>query len=309
MACSSSTAPINISSTGYTDDCYLKCEYKYNYPRSPATTISNNGNYLALSYDKVKIVYNNNDLRAQNIRIYSPSIHTFNGIKADAEMIIKHVGMGQSLLVCIPIQISSSTNNASKTLDFLITQAASRVPAAGESAVVSSNNFTLSDFIPKKKPFFSYGGTLPYPPCNGDHQYVVFMPEDSQVFISSKTMALLKKIIIPSDIKIKSPHQYFYNKIGAIYSNPESDEGDDDIYIDCQPTGSDGELIPVPGTSNDPDKKPPLDFNNPIVLILISVIAGFVVIFLLSVIFKFFKRRRGASSGSTVTPSSDLGGD
>ena len=81
MACSSSTAPINISSSGYADDCYLKCEYKYNYPRSPATTISNNGNYLALSYDKVKIVYNNNDLRAQNIRIYSPSIHTFNGVK------------------------------------------------------------------------------------------------------------------------------------------------------------------------------------------------------------------------------------
>ena len=55
MACSSSTAPINISSTGYTDDCYLKCEYKYNYPRSPATTISNNGNYLALRHVLARI--------------------------------------------------------------------------------------------------------------------------------------------------------------------------------------------------------------------------------------------------------------
>ena len=106
MACSSSTAPINIAKDEIDDDCYLKCFYKYNYPASPATTITNNGNYLSLSYDKVKVNYNNNELITGDIRLYTPSLHTFDGISADAEMVISHMDAGISLLVCIPIVIS-----------------------------------------------------------------------------------------------------------------------------------------------------------------------------------------------------------
>ena len=304
MACASSTAPINISSKDYTDDCSLKCLFKYNYPRSPATTIKNNGNYLGLSYDKVKVNYNNNDLRVQGIRLYSPSLHTFDGVKADGELIIKHMDMGISLLVCIPVVISSGKNDASKTLEFIIEQAAARAPAAGESAVISTNNFTLNNFIPKKKSLFSYRGTLPYAPCNGDHQYVVFMPKDSPVFISSKTMGVLKKIIMPHDSTIKPTHEYFYNKRGAIFTDPNSDEGDDDIYIDCHPTGADGELISVPTSSK--NEKSPLDFNNPIVIILLSIIGGLLVIFLLSVLLQFFRTRRANAAAAAATAANPV---
>ena len=94
MACISSTAPIDLTDKGYADDCSLKCQFKYDYPRSPATSISNEGNHLALSYDKVKVSYNNTDLRVQGIRLYSPSLHHFNGVPADGELIIKHMDMG-----------------------------------------------------------------------------------------------------------------------------------------------------------------------------------------------------------------------
>lgn len=297
MACTSSTAPINISSKDYTDDCSLKCLFKYNYPRTPVVTIRNEGNHLAVSYDKVKVDYNNNELRTEGIRIYTPSLHTFNGARADGEIVISHMDMGISLLVCIPIVISSSKTDASKNLEYIIQQSASRNPNVGEKSLVSIKNFTLNSFIPKKAPLFSYQATLPYAPCNGDHQYIVFMPERSPVFISSNTMAVLKKIIIPHDSVIKPSTEYFFNKRGAIYGNPESDDADDDIYIECNPTGADGELISVPNTSKKFDK-PPIDFNNPVVIIVLGIIGGILLILILSIIGQFFYRRRRGGAGA-----------
>lgn len=306
MTCTSSTAPINISSEDYTDDCSLKCMFKYNYPRVPATTLRNEGNYLAVSYDKVKINYNNNDLRVEGIRIYTPSLHTFDGVRADGEIVITHMDMGISLLVCIPIVISSGKNDASKNLEYIIAQAASRVPNVGEKAVISVKNFTLNSFIPKKASLYSYQGTLPYSPCNGDHQYVVFMPDKSPVFMSSQTMSVLKKIIMSHDSVIKPSGEYFFNKRGAIFTDPNSDEGDDDIYIECNPTGADGEPIPVPETSKTPNK-PPMDFSNPVVIVVLGIIGGLLLILLLSVIGQFFYRRRTAASNVTGTGGVDMG--
>lgn len=301
MTCTTSTAPINISDKDYSDECSLKCLFQYNYPASPATTITNEGNYLAISYDKVKINYNNSDLLVNGMRLYTPSLHNFDGEEADGELIINHVDMGISLLVCIPIVISTKASNASKSLSYLLGQAITKTPNAGEKAVVSVNNFTLNDFIPKKSPFYSYTATLPYSPCNGTHQYIVYMPKDTTLFISPKLMSDLQKIILPHDSAIKPKLDYFLNKRGAVFQDPSSDGGDD-IYIDCQPTGADGEPIPVPN-SNAP-KSPPFNFKNPIVIILVSIICASALIFIIYWSVKNFKSRSSTSATASEGGSS-----
>lgn len=300
MACATSTAPINISTKGKVDDCSLKCQFKYNYPRSPATTITNNGNYLGLSYDKVKVSYNDNDLRVQDIRLYVPSLHTYNGNGADGELVIRHVGMGVSLLVCIPIVISSNKSDASKTLSFLVDSAAKRTPNVGESAVISAKDFTLNSFIPKRKPFYSYTGTLPYAPCNGEHQYVVFMPETSPVYISSKDMGLLKNILVAHDSSVKPAGNYFVNERGAVFTDPNSDEGDDDIYIECHPTGAGGKPLPDSG-SKAADQGDAIDFDNPIVIIILGILGGALVIILISILVPLIKGAWARRSAARAT--------
>ena len=168
-------------------------------------------------------------------------------------------------------------------------------------------NFTLNSFIPKKAPLYSYKATLPYAPCNGSHQYVVFMPDKTPVFISSQTMAVLKKIIIAHDSTIKPSTEYFYNKRGAIFTDPTSDDADDDIYIECHPTGADGELIAVPPSTSKELEKPPMDFNNPWVIIILGIIGGILLIIMISVIGQFFYKRRtpGASTTSSTSAGSD----
>ena len=295
MACASSTAPINISSKDYTNECSLKCMFKYNYPRVPSVTVANQGNYLEISYEKAKVSYNNTDLVVNGIRLYTPSLHTFDGKRADAELVINHMDMGISLLLCIPVTLSASSTNASESLGYILTQAASRTPNAGEKAVIPTKNFTLNDFVPKKSPLYSYKATLPYPPCNGDHQYVVFMPEDSPVFISPVTMASLKKIMTPHDSSIKPKLDYFFNKRGAVFLDPTSDDNDDDIYIDCQPTGSNGEPIQVP-SGNREHKKAPLDFSNPIVITILGIVGGILLIIIIGIVVQFFRTRSGTAT-------------
>lgn len=289
MACKNSTSPINISKNEINDECFLKCLYKYNYPVSPATTVTNNGNHLTFSYDKVRIKFNNDKLLTGDIHLYAPSLHTFNNKHADAELIINHMDAGISLLVCIPISISNSTNEPSKELKALLEQAMEKTPNIGETTVIPTKNFTLNSFIPKKKGFYSYVATLPYEPCNGTHQYVVYMPEDSQVYLNSETMRLLSKIIVEHKYGVKKAGEVFYNKRGAIFEGASESSDDNDIYIECHPTGSEGEepvQLPIDSSIKISE---PINFKNPVVITIIGLLAGLIVIYLISIILSFFR--------------------
>jgi carbonic anhydrase len=297
MTCTTATAPINISKDSIDDNCSLKCHYKYDYPVTPSAPISNEGNYLVISYDNAKIKFNDNELLTNSIRIYTPSMHTFNGLSSDGEIIISHVGAGYSLLVCIPIVISSGKSEGSKELESIIKFASEHVPNVGEKSSYVSSTFTLNSFIPKKKSFYSYNGTLPYSPCNGNHNYVVFMPSDSSVFISSENMNELQKMIIKHDSVIKKTNSVFYNKKGAIYDGGVTSLEDDDIYIDCRPTGEDGEVVPIPtcNSNKKPTNTESFDFSNPAVIVLVSLLGGILLFILIHSAIAIYKSIRGQS--------------
>lgn len=296
MTCINATSPINISKNEIDDDCSLKCHYKYDYPITPSAPITNEGNHLYISYDNAKVKFNNNELLTNNIRIYTPSLHNFNNIEADGEIIISHVGAGYSLLTCIPIVISGSKTDGSKELESIIKFASEFIPNVGEKSNYVSSSFTLNSFIPKKKPFYSYNGTLPYSPCNGSHNFVVFMPSDSSVFISSENMNQLQKMIVKHDSVIKKTNSVFYNKKGAIFDGGVTSLEDDDIYIDCHPTGEDGEVIPVPtcNSNKKPTNTESFDFSNPAVIVLISLLGGILLFILIHSIIAIYKSIRNS---------------
>ena len=136
--------------------------------------------------------------------------------------------------------------------------------------------------------------SLPYKPCNGSHQYVVFTPEDSDVFMSSSTMAKLKKMITHHNVKVKKTHELFYNKYGAVFEGAESQE-DNEIYIECHPTGSEGEEH-VQVNLDKTIKEPSLNFKNPVVITLIGLLAGLILIIVISIVLNYFRGRTATTS-------------
>lgn len=236
MSCSNATAPIDISKENVIGKCDLKCELSYHYNDSSCVA-TNRGDYISLAYDTSSsppVTYNSSSYDVKEVRIYSPSLHSFNGTKADGEFIIIHntYAGANPLLICIPIKSSNSGETSSKYLSNIIKTVATNAPTIDEQTTVTISNFNLNAFVPKK-PFFSYTATEPYQPCNeGKNEYIVFA-NDSAIPIAEIILSALKKVISENAYDIKPSPGLFFNQKG-----PSSNVSSGQIYIDCQPVGS-----------------------------------------------------------------------
>ena len=253
MTCPNATAPVNIVNNPEFI-CDLKCEYSFKYPLT-SLNVANRGDYLSLKTDPANsppVTFNANKYGVTEMRIYQPSLHTYSGKPAAAELIILHSGVVSqgNLLVCVPIVLgSSSTSNpdSASLLDLIISEVAKTATSAGSKTSVNIPSFTIDKFVPVK-PYFSYSGTLPYSPCNGEYDYVVYS-QDNGAFLSITALAFtsLQQIISANSYTRQSNSAgVFYNKNGPTNS---AGSGKGDIYMECLPTGSEGEAL-VPLTRN-----------------------------------------------------------
>ena len=232
------TAPIDIKKT--TNLCSLKCLLWYNYGNS-SCTITNLEDTLLIDYDGTSdVMFNSLHYAPNQVRIFKPSIHTFDGKHADAELVITHTSNNGGLLICVPIMANSSVNASMGTtiLDDIIAHA----PKQKESTTLNINDFNLNYIIPKSA-YYSYTGTVAYETCGAEYQYVVF-PKNS-LKIQQTTLDTLGTFIHSTYIPVKTGTCY-YNAKGTTQNGFS---GDGQIYIDCQPTNEGEEIIfkePVP---------------------------------------------------------------
>lgn len=231
MSCSLSNSPINLSDNN-SGTCDLKCKYMFKYNDS-STTITNKGDYLSLSYDKPNVepvIYNSKAYHVDEIRIFKPSLHTYNNSNANAELIIIHVNeYNEKLLVCIPIGI----DREGPLEDILLT--ASKFANSKGKKTFMTKTINLNNLIPFKQ-MYVYKGSLPFSPCNGENTIIAF-DKKAYIPISQVSFNMLKDMIYVHKIKVKD-NNFFINKTG-----PKSLSTDNEIYIDCKPMSDDGETI------------------------------------------------------------------
>ena len=241
MSCNNATAPIDL--TKNTDNiCNLKCSYSFKYTPT-SLQIMNKGKYLSFKTDETTtppVIFNDQKYNVQEVRLYCKSLHTYAGQQADAEMVIVHTDIKSinSLLVCIPImQSSTTTAESAEQFDYILAEVGRTANSNGGETVYNSQTMTLGKFIPMK-PYYSYTGTLPWTPCNGTYDYVVFQKSDAITISPQAYSALLSVIPAPNNITTNSnPRGVYYNPNGPVPPNVG------EIYIDCQPTGDDGEIL------------------------------------------------------------------
>ena len=242
MTCNQANAPIdiNLNSSG---TCDLKCEYRFNYQNS-SIVAQNNGDYLLIKYENTSVppvLYNGEAYSIGEVRIYSPSLHKYNGSQADAEILISHSSGSQNLIVSIPLKVSAIKSKSSKFFDLLSENIANLANKPGQQVMINNTLMNLNDFVPEKK-YYSYSGTLPYLPCNGTNDYVVFsMSEDAYSTISSSALKKFRNVISVSSITTKSNKFFASTKVARMGTGASDD--DNDIYIECNPTGELGQTL------------------------------------------------------------------
>ncbi len=226
--------------------CDLKCDYSFKYQPS-SCTVTNRGDYLSMSYDNTSnppVLYNMNKYDVQEVRLYTPSLHSYANSKTDAELIIIHNSTSGSrpLLVCIPIKSSNSTSISAQLFSQIITTVSKSAPSNGNSTNVNTKLYNLSSLVPRK-PYYSYSGLEPYQPCMTDVDLIVYDPLNANLDINTESLNTLTQVISKNvyDVK-KGTSKLFFNEKGP----SRFGSGSDEIYIDCQPVGaSEQEVVTI----------------------------------------------------------------
>ena len=315
MTCPNGTAPVNIVNNPELI-CDLKCEYGFTYPLS-GLNITNKETYLSLKTDKTNtppVTYNTNKYEVSGMRLYQPSLHSYSGKKAEAELIIIHTNISSqgNLLVCVPILAGSGSNNGDSVsiFDTIISEVAKTANSSGTKTTVNIPNFSIDKLIPRK-PYYSYNGTLPYSPCNGDYDYVVFS-KDNEAFLSMSTNAyeaLQKIITVNNSTTATNKNGVFFNKNGPNLASAEKS----DIYMECLPTGSDGPetFIPLVKSSEqtfNTETITSLLKNNFILQILLGICIILVLIKLVQWLMQSLTGQSGAGKAGQVKQGMQSGG-
>ena len=216
--------------------CTYKCFFFYNYAGTSSSNITNETDRLSVRYDGGgDVSFNTETFTPMWVRIFKPSLHSYNGTQAAAELIIEHSAKASSsgLLVCIPLaSTGGSVSDAANLVEQIILKAPT-VKNQAESGGIQ--NFSLNRLIPTA-PYYTYRGPLPYDDCLPDsiYQYVVFHPNNKGALsISTAKMNMLDKLVSYSFIKASKGTDVFFNAKGT---TSNGFNGEDQIYIKCQPT-------------------------------------------------------------------------
>lgn len=300
MSCPNSTSPIDINSSSVVGKCDLKCDYSFKY-QSSSCTATNRGDYIALSYDNNSsppVIYNSNNYDVQEIRLYTPSLHSYSNTHTDGELIVVHNSTSGSkpLLVCVPIQKSNSSSVSAQLFKTIVSTISKSAPTNGDSTSVLTKAFNLSALIPKK-PYYSYSATEPYQPCATNVDFIVYDLQAGSLDINSDTLQTLQQVISKNAYDIKKGPQLFFNEKGpSRYGSSSSDE----IYIDCQPVGASDEtkaVVTEDYTSNSNNTTSVNDLlNNPVVQIILGSILFIILLLIVWVVMGFVSPMKGGSS-------------
>jgi carbonic anhydrase len=298
MSCSTATAPINISISKITGNCDMKCAYSFFYNNS-ACIVTNKGGYLSISYDKSSappVVYNAAAYDVNEIRIYTPSLHSYSDSKTAGEMIIIHKSNtgANDLLVCIPIKLNNSTSGSALFMQTLINTVSSNAPSEGGQTSVNIPRFNLNTLVPHK-PFFSYTATLPYQPCFSTVDYVVFDPTNAYLDIMDDSLNKLYRVISQNPYDIKSGPNLFYNQKGPGSGGALGNE----IYIDCQPVGESEEMSQIVTDGSGYTTTADDFLSNPYVKIVLASLLFIILLYGVKSLLGIFKPAKGGGLSGT----------
>uniref|UniRef100_A0A6C0C5T5 Uncharacterized protein n=1 Tax=viral metagenome TaxID=1070528 RepID=A0A6C0C5T5_9ZZZZ len=182
--------------TRHEDECKGNCDFNFSYNPNSTCELINKGDYLEIKTDgKNNITYNSQPITLNNARLYTPSLHTFDGKHTDAELILKHEGGSTNYMICLPIKATDGTGDSV----FFFKQFAQHIPLEKNyPANVNVKKWSLNDVMPAPKtPFYHYIGQSPYPPCNMKTTMIVFDINHSST-INKKDLNLIKTIIKPT---------------------------------------------------------------------------------------------------------------
>ena len=276
MSCN---VPLNIVRQ-QTDKCSLKCKLWYKYGNS-SCLIKNTKDHLEITYDgDSDVMFNMIPYTPTQILFFKPSIHTYDGQYADAEIVIAHKGGTNGLFICIPIIVSQTMSSA--TGSTILENIFRNAPSTTDPITLNIQDFNANNLIPKSS-YFSY--VAPMIPIGGrcieqsSAQYVVFHQRHGNMTVSQNAMNSLGNLIHDSYISTYEGKSFF-NETGT---RANGFAGDWEIFMDCQPVGESSEVVYQEPTNKQPSIN--LDWIYAAIYIICGIILAIIITKIVMVLF------------------------
>jgi carbonic anhydrase len=314
MSCETTVINI-ITNDTVINECKSQCEYK---PIYGVTSVEGRieKNYLEFKLNDTAYTseYNKEKYKATEMRIYITPLHKYDGTNCNGELMIYHNDYNglNSLILCIPISIGGPPITL---LGSLINKAIT-LGNSGDYTLLDIPDFNISELIPFKKPFYTYEYGDIFKKCNKNSFYIVFKCINAIAISETDFKTLtdgLSPIETTSGINSTSITNFAYNRNGPTYTT------EDEIYIDCSPTGDSKETEPVYTTIKKDETNKNKNKNKKINSFYkfitknetVEFITNFLVFFLIIIIFivVFFKDRIKRLFGGGSSGSGGDGGD
>ena len=185
MTSCSATAPIDLPTRGNANPISgtFNCIYDADMCSGAPVTVSDDRSHLSIKCSggsKSNILFYGRAYVPSEIRIYAPSLQTYNGARANAEILVVHTPGSSAgsntnatgLIISVPVSLSRSGNS---DLAAIIKAANTINPNTLTLNASAPINYTVNvnNFIPAK-PYYVYYGTLPYDSCGGNYYYAAF---------------------------------------------------------------------------------------------------------------------------------------
>jgi hypothetical protein len=225
MTCEGYQFPINLKLSNHRGNCSSNCKVECKYHNSSCIA-TNNGTYFSLSYDRVQIPpikFNDVSLDVKEVRLYSPSLHKYEGIKEDGEMIILHKGNDMSVAICIPIKLNN--DDKSSFLNEIIEKCGMYIQNEDETTTLNLSEYNLTNFIPMNSPFMNYSCNMPFD-CNVIYDVIVFGNKNEYISINTENLNTIRACITSESYNNIEDMNYFVNTGGVTKKMS-------DTYIRC----------------------------------------------------------------------------
>ena len=227
--------PVNIKDTKHI--CREDCSYQYNYSANSSVLVINKGDCLELKIDgKNKVNFNGYTIDLEQsetkdgaVKIFQPSLHLFDGVQVDGEIIITHSGSNNTVLVCVPIIVRDGGGKSNNFFQQLIPHI-NLAEGNPDPQNVNVSKWSLNDIMPTGD-FYFYNGDLPYYPCIKNVQKrinVIVFGVKSAATINKSDYKLLQSLIEPiiyNNNNNLETLKAIASKTPVIMSNKEGEQG------------------------------------------------------------------------------------
>ena len=204
--CNISTAPINISS-GLNTNCTSGCSYTYDYGDSGRVSVTNKTTYLDISCWSDSSVILGGEImsksaKVRSVRLYAPSINTYDGFKADAEIIITHeLDNATNVYVCVPVVSSEQNGSSAKWFHKIVPFSPTIKKSSSE--IINATNLSLNHLIPEASYLVYEGGTFDWG-CNKNDKMILFN-KNVAINMKEEDYVKLRSLINTASYNISQP--------------------------------------------------------------------------------------------------------